>query len=272
MRWSPRDGAQVGPQLRGGSCWGVPAITCPHNKAQPDPVLTGGAVTDFDGDGMLDLILSHGESMAQPISIFKGTQVSRAGAPRTVPLPCPLSRLTPCPSNPGRALPTTGCVSSPAPASGPSRGGPRWCCSRGAAAPTCASSTAARGTCARWSPWHTSGWVSWRGVRGIKPHQHPQAVASSAAPAPRDQLWERGEDFPLHPHPRGAPLTGCPPAGRDEASSLEVTWPDGRILVRAVASSETNSVLEVPYPPDTEEPLVPTPLEVRAGCGAQGGF
>lgn len=78
--------------------------------------------------------------------------------------------------------------------------------------------------------------------------------------------------MPLHPHPGGAPLTGCPPAGRDEASSLEVTWPDGRVLVRAVASSETNSVLEVPYPPDTEEPLVPTPLEVRAGCGAQGEF
>lgn len=36
-------------------------------------------MTDFDGDGMLDLILSHGESMAQPISIFKGTQVSQAG-------------------------------------------------------------------------------------------------------------------------------------------------------------------------------------------------
>jgi hypothetical protein len=32
-------------------------------------------VTDFDGDGMLDLILSHGESMAQPLSVFRVNQV-----------------------------------------------------------------------------------------------------------------------------------------------------------------------------------------------------
>lgn len=51
-----------------------------------DSVLAGGAVTDFDGDGMLDLILSHGESMAQPISIFKGTQVSQAGGPCVIPV------------------------------------------------------------------------------------------------------------------------------------------------------------------------------------------
>lgn len=38
-------------------------------------LLVGGVVTDFDGDGMLDLILSHGESMAQPLSVFRGNQV-----------------------------------------------------------------------------------------------------------------------------------------------------------------------------------------------------
>ncbi|XP_064000673.1 cartilage acidic protein 1 isoform X2 [Pogoniulus pusillus] len=53
--------------------------------------------------------------------------------------------------------------------------------------------------------------------------------------------------------------------GRDEASSLEVTWPDGRVVARAVASSETNSVLEVSYPLDTEEPLVPVQLECGQG-------
>lgn len=67
------------------------------------------------------------------------------------------------------------------------------------------------------------------------------------------------------------PLTGCPPAGHDEASSLEVTWPDGRVVARAVASSETNSVLEVPYPLDAEEPLMPAPLEVRARCWRGAG-
>lgn len=75
------------------------------------------------------------------------------------------------------------------------------------------------------------------------------------------------------PAPEIPSLTGCPPAGRDEASSLEVTWPDGRIMARAVARSETNSVLEVPYPLDVEDPILPAPLEVRAksGCGV-GGF
>lgn len=62
------------------------------------------------------------------------------------------------------------------------------------------------------------------------------------------------------------PLMDCPPAGHDEASSLEVTWPDGRVVSRAVASSETNSVLEIPYPLDVEEPLMPAPLEVRTRC------
>lgn len=38
-------------------------------------LFVGGVVTDFDGDGMLDLILSHGESMAQPLSVFRGNQV-----------------------------------------------------------------------------------------------------------------------------------------------------------------------------------------------------
>lgn len=65
------------------------------------------------------------------------------------------------------------------------------------------------------------------------------------------------------------PLMGCPPAGHDKASSLEVTWPDGRVVSRAVASSETNSVLEIPYPLDVEEPLMPAPLEVRARCGCR---
>lgn len=36
---------------------------------------TGGTVTDLDGDGQLDLLLAHGESALQPISVFKVTQV-----------------------------------------------------------------------------------------------------------------------------------------------------------------------------------------------------
>ncbi|XP_030854165.1 uncharacterized protein LOC588748 isoform X2 [Strongylocentrotus purpuratus] len=37
---------------------------------------TGGAVTDLDGDGKLELILSHGESASEPLSVFR----SRRGA------------------------------------------------------------------------------------------------------------------------------------------------------------------------------------------------
>lgn len=37
--------------------------------------LTGGTVTDLDGDGQLDLLLAHGESAQQPISVFKVKQV-----------------------------------------------------------------------------------------------------------------------------------------------------------------------------------------------------
>lgn len=32
-------------------------------------------MTDLDGDGQLDLLLAHGESAQQPISVFKVTQV-----------------------------------------------------------------------------------------------------------------------------------------------------------------------------------------------------
>lgn len=34
-------------------------------------IYTGGAVTDLDGDGKLEVILSHGESAEQPISVYR---------------------------------------------------------------------------------------------------------------------------------------------------------------------------------------------------------
>lgn len=94
--------------------------------------------------------------------------------------------------------------------------------------------------------------------------------------------WRARGGLHLHPyHPSTSfqplstletpPLKSCPSPGQDEASSLEVTWPDGRVVVRSVASSEINSVLEVPYPLDMEEPLMPALLEVRAQGGAIWG-
>ncbi|XP_043912841.1 cartilage acidic protein 1 isoform X2 [Protopterus annectens] len=53
--------------------------------AEPEGRGTGGAVTDFDGDGLLDLILSHGESMAQPLSVFKVNQGSGNNWMRIIP-------------------------------------------------------------------------------------------------------------------------------------------------------------------------------------------
>lgn len=36
---------------------------------------TGAVATDFDGDGRLELLVSHGESAAQPLSVYRVLQV-----------------------------------------------------------------------------------------------------------------------------------------------------------------------------------------------------
>ncbi|XP_030589268.1 cartilage acidic protein 1a [Archocentrus centrarchus] len=46
---------------------------------------TGGTVTDLDGDGQLDLLLAHGESAQQPISVFKVMQGSSNNWLRVIP-------------------------------------------------------------------------------------------------------------------------------------------------------------------------------------------
>ncbi|XP_027566781.2 cartilage acidic protein 1 isoform X2 [Pipra filicauda] len=155
----------------------------PGDALEPDGRGTGGAVTDFDGDGMLDLILSHGESMAQPISIFKGTQ-GRS-------------------NNWLRVIPRT-----------------------------------------RFGAF----------ARGAK------VVLFTRRSGAHLRIIDGGSGYLCEMEP--VAHFGL---GHDEASSLEVTWPDGRVVSRAVASSETNSVLEVPYPLDVEEPLIPAPLECGQG-------
>ncbi|XP_052533429.1 cartilage acidic protein 1 isoform X3 [Tympanuchus pallidicinctus] len=155
----------------------------PGDALEPEGRGTGGAVTDFDGDGMLDLILSHGESMAQPLSIFKSTQ--GAG------------------NNWLRVVPRT-----------------------------------------RFGAF----------ARGAK------VVLFTRRSGAHLRIIDGGSGYLCEMEP--VAHFGL---GRDEASSLEVTWPDGRVLVRAVASSETNSVLEIPYPRDTEKPPMPTLLECGQG-------
>ncbi|KFQ90140.1 Cartilage acidic protein 1, partial [Phoenicopterus ruber ruber] len=155
----------------------------PGDALEPEGRGTGGAVTDFDGDGMLDLILSHGESMAQPISVFKGTQGTG--------------------NNWLRVIPRT-----------------------------------------RFGAF----------ARGAK------VVLFTRRSGAHLRIIDGGSGYLCEMEP--VAHFGL---GHDEASSLEVTWPDGRVMARAVASSETNSVLEVPYPLDTEEPLMPAPLECGQG-------
>lgn len=45
-----------------------------HCDAAPPP--PGAVATDFDGDGRLELLVSHGESAAQPLSVYKVSQVT----------------------------------------------------------------------------------------------------------------------------------------------------------------------------------------------------
>ncbi|XP_016403461.1 cartilage acidic protein 1-like [Sinocyclocheilus rhinocerous] len=47
--------------------------------------ISGAAVTDFDGDGQLDLLVTHGESAAQPISVYRVTQGSSNKWLRVIP-------------------------------------------------------------------------------------------------------------------------------------------------------------------------------------------
>ncbi|OPJ84339.1 cartilage acidic protein 1 isoform B [Patagioenas fasciata monilis] len=155
----------------------------PGDALEPEGRGTGGAVTDFDGDGMLDLILSHGESTAQPISIFKGIQGTS--------------------NNWLRVIPRT-----------------------------------------RFGAF----------ARGAK------VVLFTRRSGAHLRIIDGGSGYLCEMEP--VAHFGL---GHDEASSLEVTWPDGRVVVRSVASSEINSVLEVPYPLDMEEPLIPALLECGQG-------
>ncbi|XP_072533037.1 cartilage acidic protein 1 [Salminus brasiliensis] len=53
--------------------------------AEPEGRGTGAAVTDFDGDGQLELLVTHGESAAQPISVYKVSQGSSNKWLRVIP-------------------------------------------------------------------------------------------------------------------------------------------------------------------------------------------
>nr|XP_031538623.1 cartilage acidic protein 1 isoform X6 [Vicugna pacos] len=159
----------------------------PGDALEPEGRGTGGVVTDFDGDGMLDLILSHGESMAQPLSVFRGNQGFSNNWLRVVPR-------------------------------------------------------------TRFGAF----------ARGAK------VVLYTKKSGAHLRIIDGGSGYLCEMEP--VAHFGL---GKDEASSVEVTWPDGKMASRNVASGEMNSVLEIPYPRDEDSLPDPAPLECGQGFSQQ---
>ncbi|XP_064451199.1 cartilage acidic protein 1 [Mirounga angustirostris] len=159
----------------------------PGDALEPEGRGTGGVVTDFDGDGMLDLILSHGESMAQPLSVFRGNQGFSNNWLRVVP--------------------------------------------------------------------RTQFGAFARGAK---------VVLYTRKSGAHLRIIDGGSGYLCEMEP--VAHFGL---GKDEASSVEVTWPDGKMASRSVASEEMNSVLEIPYPRDEDRLQDPAPLECGQGFSQQ---
>jgi hypothetical protein len=58
----------------------------PGQAAEPDGLGTGAAVADIDGDGVLELLLSHGDPDPQPLGMYKATTAAGNGWLRVFPL------------------------------------------------------------------------------------------------------------------------------------------------------------------------------------------
>ncbi|XP_059516977.1 cartilage acidic protein 1 isoform X1 [Myotis daubentonii] len=159
----------------------------PGDALEPEGRGTGGVVTDFDGDGMLDLILSHGESMAQPLSVFRGNQGFNNNWLRVVPR-------------------------------------------------------------TRFGAF----------ARGAKVMLYTKQSGAHL------RIIDGGSGYLCEMEP--VAHFGL---GKDEASSVEVTWPDGKVASRNVASREMNSVLEIPYPRDEDRLQDPAPLQCGQGFSQQ---
>ncbi|KAG8523518.1 Cartilage acidic protein 1, partial [Galemys pyrenaicus] len=184
----------------------------PGDALEPEGRGTGGVVTDFDGDGMLDLILSHGESMAQPLSVFRGNQGFSNNWLRVVPR----TRFGAFARGAKVVLYTR-------------KSGAHLRVIDGGSGYLCEMEPVAHfglGESRSGRPWDSSALLCC-------------------------------SHFPFRP------------TGKDEASSVEVTWPDGKMASRSVASEEMNSVLEIPYPQGEDRLQDPAPLECGQGFSQQ---
>ncbi len=58
----------------------------PGAAAEPDGLGTGAAVADLNGDGVLELLITHGEQEQQPLSLFSSAAAKRGNYLRVAPL------------------------------------------------------------------------------------------------------------------------------------------------------------------------------------------
>ncbi|XP_073698464.1 cartilage acidic protein 1a isoform X2 [Garra rufa] len=151
------------------------------DASEPQGRGTGATVTDFDGDGLLDLLVAHGESASQPISVFKVNQGSSNKWLRVVP--------------------------------------------------------------------RTRFGAFARGAKVVMYTKHSGA---------HTRIIDGGSGYLCEMEP--VAHFGL---GTDEATSIEVFWPDGRSSVRPLESADMNTVIEVAYPNEGEE----TALTSDAQCG-----
>uniref|UniRef100_A0A668TBE4 EGF-like calcium-binding domain-containing protein n=1 Tax=Oreochromis aureus TaxID=47969 RepID=A0A668TBE4_OREAU len=151
--------------------------------AEPEGRGTGAVATDFDGDGRLELLVSHGESAAQPLSVYKVNQGNANSWLRVIP--------------------------------------------------------------------RTKFGAFARGAK---------VVVYTKKSGPHTRIIDGGSGYLCEMEP--VAHFGL---GKDVATSVEVFWPDGRSVARALEPSEINSVQEIHYPRDEEE-VTPT-VEIECGHG-----
>lgn len=71
---------------RGGPENPVVTMLDPGSVLEPDGLGTGAAVADVDGDGVLELLVSHGETSPQPLSLHKARDAAGNNWVRVLPL------------------------------------------------------------------------------------------------------------------------------------------------------------------------------------------
>lgn len=151
--------------------------------AEPQGRGTGATITDFDGDGLLDLLVAHGESASQPISVFKVNQGSSNNWLRVVP--------------------------------------------------------------------RTRFGAFARGAKVVMFTKHSGS---------HTRIIDGGSGYLCEMEP--VAHFGL---GTDEATSIEVYWPDGRSIVRTLESADMNTVIEIAYPNEREESALTSDTQCGEG-------